>query len=146
LFIISETDGCYVDGLEVVTGCAPGHRTLQIVDYGKIAATFVDVKSGKSIRVSPQINVRELAWDFAPTDEKRHYFAQLHAYKFMPDKLLLSIEDIELNTPIDKIISRPGIRTECGRCREEVFNEREIVRNGQTLCRACAGKAYYKFL
>ena len=104
------------------------------------------MKSGKSIRVTPQINVRDLAWDFAPTEEKRHYFAQLHAYKFMPDELLLSIKDVELYTPIDKIISRPGIRTECDRCREEIVNEREIVRHGETLCRACAGKAYYKSL
>lgn len=144
LLIITETDGCYVDGIEVATGCNPGHRTLKIVEYGKIAATFVDVKSSKSIRVAPRVNIRKLAWDYAPRAEKRNYFAQLHAYKIMPVDVLLSFQEVELNTSIDKIISRPGTRTNCARCEEEIINEREIERNGEILCRACAGKAYYK--
>jgi formylmethanofuran dehydrogenase subunit E len=146
LYIITETNGCYVDGIEVATGCTPGHRTLQIIDYGKIAATFIDVKSSKSIRVAPRNNIRKLAWDYAPRKEKRIYFAQLYAYKIMPDDVLLSFQEVELNTSIDKVISHPGIRTNCARCDEEIINEREIKRDGETFCRACAGQAYYKNL
>ena len=41
--IIVETDGCFVDGIEVSTGVTVGHRSLRVVDLGKIAATFVSL-------------------------------------------------------------------------------------------------------
>jgi formylmethanofuran dehydrogenase subunit E len=44
LLMIVETDGCFADGVAAATGCAMGHRTLRLADYGKSAATFVDVK------------------------------------------------------------------------------------------------------
>lgn len=85
LLIITETDGCFVDGLSAATGCTTGHRNLRVEDYGKTAATFVDVETGQAMRVAPLTNLRERAWDHAPGEE-RHYFAQLQAYQVMPDE------------------------------------------------------------
>src|SRR4029079_4322305 len=56
LLVIVETDGCFADGVEVTTGCTMGHRTLRLADYGKIAATFTDVKNGVSVRVAPRLD------------------------------------------------------------------------------------------
>jgi formylmethanofuran dehydrogenase subunit E len=142
LLVISETDGCFTDGVRVVTGVSVGHRTLRIEDYGKIAATFVDVKQGRAIRVAPRVDVRERAWDYTP-EEKRRYFSQLHAYQIMPAEALFKIQEVRLTTPLKAIISRAGLRTECDQCREEIINEREIRRDGLTLCHSCAGEAYY---
>jgi formylmethanofuran dehydrogenase subunit E len=64
----------------------------------------------------------------------------------MPDRELFNIVEVKLATPLEKIISRAGIRTECDFCGEEIINEREVHRNGFTLCRACAGPAYYTCL
>jgi formylmethanofuran dehydrogenase subunit E len=91
LLVISETDGCFVDGLEVVTGATVGHRTLRIEDLGKIAATFVDVKHGGAVRIAPVTDLRERAWVYAP-EEKRHYFAQLKAYQRMPAEEMFSTQ------------------------------------------------------
>ena len=52
LLLISETDGCFVDGLWAATNCSVGHRTLRVEDYGKTAAVFVDVISGRAVRVA----------------------------------------------------------------------------------------------
>lgn len=143
LLVIVETDGCFADGVEVATGCTVGHRTLRVEDLGKIAATFVDVKSGRAVRVAPQLDVRERAYAYAP-DEPRHYFAQLAAYQIMPARELLTLQPVELVPPVEAIVSRPVVRTACDRCGEEIINEREVIRSGSTLCRSCAGAGYYR--
>lgn len=142
LLIILETDGCFADGVEVATGCTVGHRTLRVEDYGKIAATFIDVKTGAAVRIAPRLDVRERAYAYAPT-EPRHYFAQLQAYQIMPDSELLTIAPVTLTTPIAEIVSRPGVRVNCVHCGEEIINEREVKGGERCLCRACAGYSYY---
>ena len=142
LLVIVETDGCFADGIAAATGCTMGHRTMRLADYGKIAATFVDVKSNTAVRVAPQLDIRDRAPYYAPTEEKR-YYAQLHGYQHMPDDELLTIQPVELTTPIKKIVSRAGVRVNCALCGEEIVNEREIIREGQPICVACAGEAYY---
>lgn len=142
LLVILETDGCFADGLEVATGCTVGHRTLKVVDYGKVAAVFVDVKTEQAIRVAPRLDVREKSWHYAP-DERRHYFAQLIGYQQMPDDELLSIQPVQLNTPVSQIVSRPGVRVNCTVCGEEILNEREVWQGAAALCQPCAGNSYY---
>lgn len=142
LLIILETDGCFADGIEAATGCSVGHRTLRIEDYGKIAATFVDVQTGQAIRLAPRLDVRQLACDL-PQADSRHYFAQLQAYQVMPDPELLTIQPVELTTPVAEIISRPIVRVNCQGCGEEIINERELTVNGTVLCRTCAAGGYY---
>jgi formylmethanofuran dehydrogenase subunit E len=143
LFAILETDGCFADGVEAATGCSVGHRTMRVEDYGKIAATFVDIKQGRAVRVAPFGDARERAAIYAP-EETRHYFAQLAAYQIMPDSGLLSIQEVCINIPIERLISRPGVRINCELCGEEVINGREVQQAGMTLCQACAGEAYYR--
>ena len=142
LLVIVETDGCFVDGVEAVTEVSVGRRTLRVEDYGKIAATFVDVKTERALRVAPRVDVRERAWDYAP-EQKRRYFAMLHGYQRMPDAELLSFEWVELAKPVAAIVSRAGARVNCGGCGEEIINEREVVGDGVSLCRSCAGGGYY---
>ncbi|MCY4081743.1 MAG: FmdE family protein [Caldilineaceae bacterium] len=142
LLVIVETDGCFVDGVEAVTGVSVGGRTLRVEDYGKIAATFVDVKTERALRVAPQIDVRTRARDFAP-EQTRRYFAMLHGYQRMPDDELLSFEWVTLSTPVAAIVSRASARAKCDMCGEEIINEREVEVDGRTLCRTCAGNRYY---
>ena len=142
LLTIMETDGCGADGVAVATDCHVGRRTLRVVDFGKMAATFVDTLTEQAIRVAPGVESRELAPDYAP-DARSRWHAYLEAYQVMPDELLLTWQPVRLTTPIREIISRPGVRALCDVCGEEIINERELVENGRTLCRACAGETYY---
>lgn len=142
LLLISETDGCFVDGLIAVTGCTIGHRTLRVEDYGKPAATFVDVQSGRCLRVAPHAEVRARAAAFMP-EEAVPYQAQLLAYQSMPTVEMFVYQEVRLLQPIEQIISLPGLRVQCDVCAEEIMNAREVLRDGLVLCQACAGAAYY---
>jgi formylmethanofuran dehydrogenase subunit E len=143
LLIITETDGCFVDGIIAATNCTVGHRTLRVEDYGKVAATFVNVTTGQAVRVAPRLDVRARACSFLP-EEPRHYFAELQAYQSMPDEEMLAIEEVVLISPVDQLVSRAGIRVNCSCCGEEIINGREIIHNGLTFCRACYGGGYYR--
>lgn len=142
LLVIVESDGCFVDGVIAATDCAVGHRTLRVEDYGKTAATFIDTLTGRAMRVAPALDVRERAGLHVP-DEPRRYFAQLRAYQSMPDAEMFSVTPVSLAVPLKAILSRPGARVNCDACGEEIINERETLRGGLVLCRACAGSAYY---
>jgi len=143
LLVIVESDGCFADGVIAATDCTVGHRTLRVEDYGKTAATFVDTITGQAVRVTPALDVRERALVYAP-GEPRHYFAQMQAYQIMPDVEMFSVIPVFLDTPVEAIISRPGVRVNCDVCGEEILNERGIHRDGFIFCRTCAGKGYYQ--
>jgi len=143
LLIIAETDGCFLDGLEIATGVSPGRRTLRIEDYGKIAATFIDVRTGEAIRLAPRLDVRSRALSYAP-GESRHYFAQLTGYQVMPADELFSVTPVVLTTSVEDLVSRAGMRTNCAACGEEIINEREIIAGGEAYCRSCLGQTYYR--
>ena len=80
--VIIESDGCFADGVEAATGATVGHRTLHVNDFGKVAATFADVKTGSAVRISPALDARERALMYA-VQEPRHYFAQLQGYQII---------------------------------------------------------------
>lgn len=142
LLVITETDGCFADGLSAATDCTVGHRTMRVEDYGKAAATFVDTQTGFAVRVAPVLDIRQRAYEYAP-DEPRHYFAQMQAYQIMPAEEMFTITDVQLVTPVEDIVSRPGVRVDCDVCGEEIMNEREVKQDGLNFCRACAGNSYY---
>ncbi len=143
LLVITEADGCFADGLSAATNCTVGHRTLRVEDYGKTAATFVDVKTNRAFRVAPALDVRQKAYGYAPS-EPRHYFAQMQAYQTMPDEEMFTVTSVMLTTPIEAIISRAGVRVNCDMCGEEIMNEREVKHDGLTLCHTCAHGGYYQ--
>lgn len=143
LVVIIETDGCFADGVEAAADVSVGHRTMRVEDYGKVAATFINVKTGQAVRLAPQIQVRQRALDYAP-GEIRHYFAQLRGYQVMPDSELFTATPVILSTPIEQIVSRPGVRVNCSVCGEEIMNEREAHSGGLVFCRACFGDSYYQ--
>jgi len=143
LFVIVETDGCFVDGLMAAADCTVGHRTLRVEDYGKTAAVFVDTHIGQAVRVAPRPDIRQKALACA-VDERRSYFAQMQAYQVMPAEAMFTIAPVRLRTSIEALLSRPGQRVNCSLCGEEIMNQREIWREGQAFCRFCAGDGYYQ--
>jgi formylmethanofuran dehydrogenase subunit E len=140
--VLVESDGCFATGIEVATGAAVGHRTLRVMDIGKIAATFANIETGLTIRLAPQLDVRQRAREYA-VEIKKKYYAQLKGYQLMPEKELFSYQEVALDPALETIISRPGLRTKCMHCGEEIINERQMHIAGQVLCRTCAGDSYY---
>lgn len=145
LLTIVETDGCFVSGVEVATGCRVGRRTLRVVDHGKVAATFVDVETGRAVRIWPRSEARLLAHTYVP-GAADSWHAQRDAYQRMPNAELLATRPVELLTPLAEIIGRPGLRVPCERCGEEIMNQREADLGGRVVCRGCAGARYWAAL
>lgn len=142
LFTFVETDGCAADGIAVATGCWVGRRTLRIMDFGKVAGTFVDRLSHRAIRIHPHQRARLGSHRYIPNQPDR-WHAYLEAYKSMPDEELLVVQPVTLTVSLEKIISKETARAKCSHCGEEIFNEREVKINGKALCRYCAGETYY---
>lgn len=143
LFAFIETDGCLVDGIAAATGCRVGSRTMRVVDYGKSAATFVDTQTERALRIIPHPESRARAKDYA-SDAPDRWHAQLSAYQVMPAGELLCAAEVRLTVSLASIISRHGHRVVCEVCGEDIINEREVLRDGHILCRACAHGGYYE--
>src|SRR6202167_5046673 len=79
-----EIDRCATDAIGVVTGCRLGKRALKFRDWGKMAATFVDLATGKAIRLvaleSSKQRARELYPQIADKNQQ-----QMKAYREMDD-------------------------------------------------------------
>lgn len=143
ILTIVETDGCLIDGLAVATGCRVGRRTMRVLDFGKVAATFVDTQTCRTVRIVPSASTRKRAKDYAPEATSR-WEGYLLGYQRMPEVELLEIQEVALTVSLEKILSKDGYRVNCDVCGEEIINEREVIQDGSTLCRACAGERYYR--
>lgn len=117
LLVIAETDGCFLDGLSAATGCTPGHRTLRVEDYGKVAATFLRLDTGRALRVAPRADARARAAAGSPLPR---YQAMLQGYQALPEADLLTVQPVRLRRTAAELLSRPGVRTLCARCGEEI--------------------------
>lgn len=143
MLVLAETDGCFVDGVIVASGCTVGHRTLRVVDYGKVAATFIDTETGRAVRVWPRDDAREAALAVIGPEAESDWHAQLDGYQVMPEAALLNVQPVALTFSLAELLGRPGDRMVCEACGEEILNQRGVVRDGRTLCRGCAGSSYY---
>lgn len=144
LYTFVETDGCFVDGVTVATSCSIGHRTLRLMDYGKVAAGFVDMQTGNAFRIWPNPQCRTRALDYAPAAPNR-WRTQLDAYQILPAPELLCAHEIECVLDLKALIAKHGVRVNCGVCGEEILNQREATQGDEVLCRSCANGGYFRF-
>lgn len=142
LITFIETDGCFLDGVAVSTGCTVGARTMRVFDFGKMAATFMDRKTGTALRIIPNLTARELCVKYASNATDR-WHTYLYGYQEMPEEELFTAQSVVLSISLAEILSRKDARVTCAVCGEEVFNEREIRIDGVALCQTCAGRGYY---
>ncbi|HET9909562.1 MAG TPA: FmdE family protein [Anaerolineales bacterium] len=145
LLVIAETDGCTVDGLIAATGCHVGGRTLRILDFGKVAATFVDSYTEGAIRIAPNDKARTLSFAYAANARNR-WEAMLLGYQVMPVEELFCVQYVHLNLSLEEIVSKLSKKAQCEICHEEIINGREVTHDGSVLCRSCAGEDYYEVL
>lgn len=142
MIVYVEMDRCATDAIQSVTGCSLGHRTMKFLDYGKMAATFVNIETGEAIRVIAREDTREKAKELFPDMEDR-YEAQIQTYMIMPNEELFDVMAVRVNIPPEDMPGRPLRRIQCARCGEYVQDMREVYRDREALCKACAEGAYY---
>jgi len=140
-----EIDRCATDAVAVVTGCRLGKRALKFRDWGKIAATFVDVASGKAVRVAAKESSKALAEEMHPELGDKNS-QQMLAYREMRDDDLFTTEWVKVELPPEEFPGYKGERVVCQLCGEGISFRREIRHDGKVLCKACAGERYYQQL
>ena len=137
LIVCVEMDRCATDAIQAVTGCSLGRRTLKFLDYGKMAATFINSDTRKAVRVLARDDARALAPTYCP-DAANPREAQKLAYGKMPDAVLFSIRQVKLNIAEENMPGFRGRRVYCDSCGEGINFRREIHIGGETLCIPCA--------
>jgi formylmethanofuran dehydrogenase subunit E len=145
LYVIVEIDRCATDAIQSVTGCSLGKRSMKWLDHGIMAATFVNLESGKAVRITALEEARELAKNYCSELTDKHA-RQLEAYKIMPESELFRIEPVSLDIRPEDLPGRPLRRVQCERCGDWVQDNRDVVLAGKVLCRNCAHGRYYKML
>jgi formylmethanofuran dehydrogenase subunit E len=142
LLAMVEMDGCFADGVSVATGCSLGHRTMRLADEGKIAVTFIDTRDGRATRIYALPDLRARALANAPGAPNR-WQAYLEVYQQLAAEEMFGQTEVRLNFDVAAVVGKPGMRTVCARCGEEILNQRERLQQGQTLCRSCTGESYW---
>ena len=138
-----EIDRCATDAVGVVTGCRLGKRALKFRDWGKMAATFVDVNSGKAIRIAAKESSKTLAREMYPEIENKNQ-QQMLAYRELSDDDLFTLQWVKVELPPEEFPGYKGERVTCEQCGEGINFRREVRRDGKILCRGCAGENYYE--
>jgi formylmethanofuran dehydrogenase subunit E len=138
-----EIDRCATDAVGVVTGCRLGKRALKFRDWGKMAATFVDVNSGKAVRVAAKESSKDLARQMHPEIENKNQ-QQMLAYREMSDDDLFATHWVKVELPPEEFPGYKGDRVVCDLCGEGINFRREVREEGKVLCCGCAGNSYYK--
>jgi formylmethanofuran dehydrogenase subunit E len=138
-----EIDRCATDAVAVVTGCRLGKRALKFRDWGKMAATFVDVSTGKAVRIAANESSKTLARQMHPELENRNQ-QQMLAYREMSDEDLFTTQWVKVELPPEEFPGYKGERIVCEVCGEGINFRREVRREGKVLCRGCAGESYYE--
>jgi len=137
-----EIDRCLTDAVALVANCRLGKRALKFRDWGKVAATFVDLQSGRAIRVAAKESSKQTARDMFPEMPKDA--GQQKAYAQLSEDVLFETQWVKLTVHPEDLPGFKGQRVVCAECGEGINFKREVVRDGRTLCRACAGEKYYE--
>ena len=137
-----EMDRCAADAVAHVTGVRLGRRSLKFMDYGIMAATFLNLETGDAYRVASTEESRDLAAFYAP-EETGKARQQLAAYKRMPDIVLFRVQKVRVKLTEYDLPGPTRYKVTCRRCGQIIRDRREVIRNGEPLCRSCAGEGYY---
>ena len=132
-----EIDRCATDAIGMVTGCRLGKRTLKFRDWGKMAATFVDLASDNAVRVVALEGSRDLARTLYPHIESKS-LQQMQAYRELPDAQLFRLEKVRVHVDPAELPGYKAERVVCARCGEGVNFGRFEEQGGERLCLSCA--------
>jgi formylmethanofuran dehydrogenase subunit E len=139
-----EIDRCVTDAIPVVTGCRLGKRALKFRDFGKVAATFCDLESGRAFRVVAKETSKQRAREMHPEIESRNE-QQMRAYREMPDEELFASQRVRVQLGPEELPGYKGARPVCAECGEGINFRREVIGgDGRVLCKSCAGERYYE--
>jgi len=142
LIVYVEMDRCAADALAHVTGVRLGRRSLKFVDYGIMAASFMNLENSKAYRVLSTEESRDLAFLYAPGIWPKSR-QQIEAYKRMPDSVLFRVQKVQIDLNEFDMPGPTRKMVQCSRCGQWVRDSREVIVEGQIRCKPCESGAYF---
>lgn len=156
---IVETNNCFSDGVQLVTGCSFGNNGLIYRDYGKTAFTLAR-RSGEAVRLAVKADsgfleerepeamklFQKVVKERRGTDEEdkklKALWAQL-AFKLLdaPDDEIFTVEKMTVEVPG---YARIFGNARCSVCGENIMESRARMKDGQPVCIPCSGQEYYQ--
>jgi formylmethanofuran dehydrogenase subunit E len=137
-----EIDRCVTDAVALVANSRLGKRALKFRDWGKVAATFCDLQTGRAVRIAAKESSKQAALKMFP--ELGKDAGQQKAYAQLPDEVLFDKRWVKVEIHPEDLPGFKGPRVVCAQCGEGINFKREVVVEGRTLCRSCAGESYYQ--
>ena len=156
---IVETNNCFTDGIQMVTGCTFGNNALIFKDLGKTAVTVARRADGAAVRMVVRADYRQQLFTKYPaagplfekvvvqrqaTPEELHRFQ--HIWPAMSRRELeapleeqLLIQPLTIQLPPYAPIFDTLI---CSGCGEGVMATRVHLKEGQPYCLECAGEDF----
>ena len=140
---------CFVDGVQVATGCTMGKGNIKKLHYGKWGLTLIDRKKGKAVRVVPRAEAMQ--------KNKETEFMALRKAGVSPTKIDPAISEplVEsvMNAPLEQLLIVGEVfdyiwkdeiphtfeSVVCQECGEMVIERNARVQDGRVLCIPCAG-------
>ena len=153
---VVETNSCFSDGIQYVTGCTFGNNALIYRDYGKTAVT-VATRDGTGIRLylenydiiddnypeASQLFDKVIAKREGTEAEERRLNKKWQQIAFelldYPIEELFKIEEVEIELPDYAPIKEDKFCSECG---EKIMAGKEVSIEGQNYCVPCMESTY----
>ena len=142
LLVYVEMDRCAADAVGHVTGVKLGRRSLKFMDYGIMAATFVNLEIDRAFRVLSTEEARSLASVYAPEVEGK-LARQLKAYRCMPDSVLFRVQKVRVKLDAYDLPGPTQCKVVCSKCGQIVRDRREAIVEGRILCKPCTRDCYF---
>ena len=142
LIVYVEMDRCAADAVAVVTGVKLGRRSLKFVDYGIMAATFVNLETGNAFRVLSTEEARDLAPVYAAEIEGKSK-QQLEAYLRMPDSVMFRVQKVKVKIDECDLPGPTRKKSACARCGQVIRDGREVAQGDRLVCKPCTDDSYF---
>lgn len=133
IMVFVECNRCPADSIMMTTGCRTGRRTFLLKDYGKVAATFLNLGTGKAVRIRRTKHV------YPENQEDMIVF-----YENLPESEFLEAQEVRISLDKGDYPGPPVCVVTCEKCGEEVMDNRHVDCEGKILCKACAKGNYYQ--
>jgi len=162
IMVVVECNNCFVDGIQAISGCTLGNNALIYKDFGKTAATFINRKDGKAVRVIVKYDPEKMKQDpqakeamalFDRAVKKREKLDAGERTRMMELWTKMSF-DI-LKKPECEVFNIKSVKTQnleyapifesikCSACQESVMESRIRMKAAKPVCIACAGDEYW---
>ena len=142
LIVFVEMDRCTADAVAHVTGVKLGRRSLKFMDYGIMAATFLNLETGRAFRVLSTEEARDLAPMYAPEVPEK-YARQLEAYRRMPDSVLFRVQQVRVDLDACDLPGPTRHKAACSLCGQVIRDRREVLVGDRPICRPCSHRCYF---